>query len=178
VRKSLEDTWLYLQSEGEETPRRPNGLPFVPDAMPNIDDTELGLTYHKYRLEDADNGRLTMPRTFFGRSWFARVNFAATDLSESRMCWNEFDECDFSGADLTRCDMRGSIFTDCKFVGANLRGADLRRSSFDGCDFADAAMTEAVAADDCSEGCVDDFVTPEQRAVMVHVDDGPEPPGG
>ena len=35
--------------------------------MTNHDDDELGFQYFKYRLEDADNGDLTLPRTFFGR---------------------------------------------------------------------------------------------------------------
>lgn len=167
MRKSLEDTWLYLESEGEDMPRRPDGRAFVHDAMPNHDDAELGFQYFKYCLEDADNSNLTLSRTFFGRSWFARVRFVNSDLSESRMCWNEFDGCDFSGADLSKCDMRACIFKDCQFVGAILRGADLRRSTFDGCNFAVAALTGAIAADENSEGCVDDFVSSEQRGVMV-----------
>ena len=73
MRKSLENTWRFLESEGEETPRRPDGQPFVHDAMPNHDEDELGFHYYKYRLEDANNGSLTLPRTFFGRSWFARA---------------------------------------------------------------------------------------------------------
>jgi uncharacterized protein YjbI with pentapeptide repeats len=178
MRKSLEDTWRYLSSQGEETPRRRDGRPFVHDAMPNHDDEELGFSYFKYWLEDADNSNLTLPRTFFGRSWFARVSFANTDLSESRMCWNEFSECDFSASDLSGCDMRASVFKDCKFVGAILRGADLRRSTFDGCDFTGAELAGAVAADENSEGSVDEYVSEEQQAVMVFQDDGPEPPGG
>src|SRR5262249_42883491 len=148
------------------------------DRMPSHDDEELGFSYFRYRLEDADNSNLTLPRTFFGRSGFNQVSFANSDLSESRMCWNDFDECDFSGADLSGCDMRASNFKDCKFVGAILRGADLRRSTFDGCDFAEADLAGAVAADENSEGSVDEYVSEKQMAVMVFVDDGPEPPGG
>jgi len=54
-RKSLEATWKFLASEGEKTPRRANRRPFVPDAMPNIEDEQSGFTYYKYRLEDANN---------------------------------------------------------------------------------------------------------------------------
>jgi BTB/POZ domain-containing protein KCTD9 len=180
MRKSLEETWRYLESEGEEVRRHPDGRPVVRDGMPSIDDEEpLGFTYYKYRLEDADNSNLTLPRTFFGRSRFARVTFANTDLSESRMCWNEFDRCDFSGADLSGCDMRSSIFKKCKFVGAVLRGADLRRSSFKKCDFTGAVLAGAIAEDEDAIGCVQDYLTDEQQAVMVWVpDSGPEPPGG
>src|SRR5262245_2116933 len=124
MRKSLEETWRYLEAEGEDVPRRPDGRPFVPDRMPNHDDEELGFSYCRYRLEDADNSNLTLPRTFFGRSLFVRVSFANTDLSGSRMCWNDFNKCDFSGADLSDCDMRASHFLGCRFVGAVLRGAD------------------------------------------------------
>jgi BTB/POZ domain-containing protein KCTD9 len=179
MRKSLEDTWRYLESEGEETPRRADSCPFVHESMPNIDDEELGFHYYKYRLEDADNSNLTLPRTFFGRSWFVRVNFANTDLSESRMCWNEFDGCDFSGADLSRCDMRSSIFKGCRFVGTTLRGADFRRSGFEACDFTGADLTGTVAEDEDAINCVQDFLTDEQQAVMVwSPDEGPEAPGG
>jgi hypothetical protein len=177
MRKSLEEIWRYLESQGEETPRRPDGRPFIHDAMPNHDDEELGFHYYKYRLEDADNGGLTLPRTFFGRSWFARVSFAGTDLAESRMCWNEFEACDFSGADLSRCDLRASVFKSCTFVAADLRGADLRRTSFEDCDFTGADLTGAVAEDEA--GGVEDFLSEAQQAVVAwSPDEGPEPPGG
>ena len=179
MRKSLEDTWQYLATEGEETPRRPDGRPFIHDRMPSHDDEELGFCYFRYRLEDADNSNLTLPRTFFCRSWFARVSFANTDLSESRMCWNEFEACDFSGADLSGCDMRASNFIGCKFVGAVLREADLRRSSFESCDFTGAELAGAVAEDEDFDGCVHDFLSAEQQAVMaLSADEGPVPPGG
>jgi uncharacterized protein YjbI with pentapeptide repeats len=179
VRKDLEATWLYLEQEGERAPRDASGKPFVPAQMPNFDDEELGLSYYKYRLEEADNGDLCMPRTFFGRSWFVRFRFANTDLSESRMCWNDFEQCDFSGANLTQCDMRASIFRGCKFVGAVLRGADLRCSSFESCDFSRADLTDAIAEDEDAIGCVQDYLSDEQQAVMQWLEDsGPEPPGG
>jgi uncharacterized protein YjbI with pentapeptide repeats len=174
----LEETWRYLESQGEETPRRPDGQPFVHDRMPSHDDEELGFSYFRYRLEDADNSNLTLPRTFFGRSWFVRVTFAGADLSESRMCWNDFDDCDFSGADLSACDMRASHFKGCRFVGAVLRSADLRRSSFEDCDFTGAELAGAVAEDGDFEGTVYDYLSPEQQAGLSLTDEGPEPPGG
>jgi uncharacterized protein YjbI with pentapeptide repeats len=179
MRRSLEDTWRFLESEGMTMPRRPDGRPFLHDAMPNHDDQELGFSYYKSVLEDADCGNLTLPRTFFGRSWFVRSSFANSDLSESRMCWNDFDECDFSGTDLSGCDMRASKFKGCKFVGAVLRSADLRRSTLEGCDFSGADLSNAVAEDADFQGCVQDFLSDDQQAGMVwSEDEGPEPPGG
>jgi uncharacterized protein YjbI with pentapeptide repeats len=180
ARKSLEETWRYLEAEGENVPRDATGRPFVPARMPGHDDDEpLGFSYFRYRLEDADNSNLTLPRTYCGRSLLCRVSFANTDLSESRMCWNDFEGCDFSGADLSGCDLRASNFKGCKFVGAVLRGADVRWSSFENCDFAGAELDCAVAEDEDAIGCVQDYLTDEQRAVMVWTEDsGPEPPGG
>jgi len=153
--------------------------------MPSYDDeAPLGLGYFKSGLEDADRSGLTMPRTFFGRSGFYRVRFMDSDLSESRMCWNDFEHCDFSGADLSRCDMRAARFTGCKFVGAILRGVDLHRSYFKDCDFTGADLTGAVAEDgilytDSDHTGVADFLTKKQQAVMTWTpDEGPEPPGG
>ena len=117
-------------------------------------------------------------RTSGGRC-YTRVSFANTDLSESRMCWSDFVECDFSGADLSRCDMRASLFKGCKFVGAMPPGADLRRSSFEDCDFTGAELAGAVAEDEDFQGCVQDYLTDEQQEVMTWSDDeGPQPPGG
>jgi uncharacterized protein YjbI with pentapeptide repeats len=178
VRKSLEDTWRFLEAEGWEPPRR-DGHPLVSAAMPNFDDEDPRFSFFRHRLEDADLSNLTLPRTFFGRSWFICVKFSGTDLSESRMCWNDFDECDFSGADLSGCDMRASIFRGCKFSGTLLRGADLRRSTFKDCDFVGAELAGAVAEDADFQGCVQGFLSEDQQAVMAWaLDEGPEPPGG
>lgn len=161
-------------------PRHPGGRPFVPERMPNFDDNQpLGFSYFRSGLEDAERSHLTMPRTFFGRSGLSRVNFTNTDLSESRMCWNDFDDCDFSSADLSGCDMRASRYTRCKFVGAVLRNADLRRSTFQECDFTGADLSGTVASDEDFDGCVLDLISPEQRGLMTLSEDGgPEPPGG
>ncbi len=178
ARKSLDETWRYLEAKGERVPRDAAGRPFVPAQMPSYDDDgPLGFSYFRYRLEDADNSNLTLPRTYFGRSLLRRVSFTNTDLSESRMCWNDFEDCDFSGSDLSGCDMRASNFTRCRFVGAVLRGADLRRSFFKDCDFAGAELAGAVAEDEI--GCAQLDLTDEQGAVMAWAEDaGPEPPGG
>jgi uncharacterized protein (TIGR02996 family) len=184
-RKSLEETWRYLQAQGAKMPRDPAGRPFVPPQMPSYDDDEpLGFGYFKSGLEDADRSGMTLPRTYFGRSGFSRVRFTDSDLSESRMCWNDFDSCDFSGADLSRCDMRASNFTGCKFVGAMLRGADLHRSYFKGCDFSGADLTGAVAEGGIlytrsgHTGLADCLTKEQQAVVMWTSDEGPQPPGG
>jgi uncharacterized protein YjbI with pentapeptide repeats len=147
--------------------------------MPSIYDEEPRLSFYKSGLTDADRSHLTMPRTFFGRSWLIRTNFAGTDLSESRMCWNDFDDCDFAGADLSGCDMRASIFRRCSFAGAVLRGADLRRSTFDGCNFTGADLSGAVAEGTGSRARLRELLSTAQVAVVSWAEDaGPEPPGG
>jgi BTB/POZ domain-containing protein KCTD9 len=75
--------------------------------------------------------------------------------------------------------MRASNFIGCKFVGAVLRDADLRRSSFEFCGFTGAEMSGAIAEDEDAIGCVQDFLSAEQQAVIAwSPDEGPEPPGG
>lgn len=179
MRKSLEETWRYLESQHARVPRHPDGSPAVPDRMPSFDDEEPGFSYFRSGLEDADRGHLTMPRTFFGRSWLIRVNFSGTDLSDSRMCWNDFDDCDFTGADLSACDMRASIFRRCTFEGAILSDADLRHSTFDGCVFTRAELTGAIAEGAGPRARLRDLLSEAQRAVIDWAEDGgPEPPGG
>jgi uncharacterized protein YjbI with pentapeptide repeats len=183
-RRSLKQTWRHLESQGEEMPRDSAGRPFVPPQMPSYEDTELGFSFFGRGGQVDDYSNLTLPRTYFGHSTLTRLRFANTDLSGSRMCWNDFVGCDFSGADLSRCDMRASLFTGCKFVEAVLRGADLRRSYFKGCDFTGADLTGAVAEGGIlytrsGHTGVADLLTIEQQAVMTWApDEGPVPPGG
>jgi len=167
VRKSLEETWQYLEAKGETMPRDPSGCPFIPTAVPNDYDEELGYSFFRTRLEDYDLSHLSLPRTFFGRSELGRVSFAGTDLSESRMCWNDFVGCDFYRTDLSRCDMRASKFEQCRFVGASLRGADLRRSSFEGCEFSGADLTGAIAEKNYGMG----RLTDEQKSGIIWAED-------
>ncbi len=179
TRRSLEDTWEYLETHGEEMPRYSDGRPFVPPRMPNYEDEELGFSFFGRGGEVEYYSNLTLPRTYFGHSTLTRLSFANTELSGSRMCWNDFVECDFSGSDLSGCDMRASKFAGCKFTEALLRDADLRRSSFEDCDFSGANLAGAVAEDEDAIGCVQDCLTKEQQAVMVwSPDSGDEPPGG
>jgi uncharacterized protein YjbI with pentapeptide repeats len=160
-------------------PRTAEGEPFVPPGMPNYDDEELGFSFFRHVVEDADFSDLTLPCTFFGRSGLSSVSFRNTDLSGSRMCWNDFIGCDFSGADLSACDMRASLFEECKFSEAVLRGADLRLSTFNDCDFSGADLTGAVADEEETAEYLCDLLTDEQKgAITWREDGGEEPPGG
>ena len=176
ARLPLEATWEYLRAHGYEAPTDAGGRPLIGGAMPSFDDSVLGLHFFRTGLEDEDLGALTIPRTYFARSEFRRVAFRDTDLSESRMCWNDWLECDFSQADLTGADMRASLYEQCRFVGAALAGADLRRSRFEACDFAAARMRGAKLTYRQGAGL---GLTERQRyEVDWQAEDGPEPPGG
>ncbi len=179
MRKSLEETWRYLESLHSDVPRHPDGSPAVPDRMPTIYDEVSRLGFFRTGRDGTDLSCLTMPRTFFGRSLFERVSFAGTDLSGSCLCWNDFNDCDFTGADLSGCDLRASLFERCSFAGAVLRGADLRRSTFDGCSFTGAELSGAVAEGTGSRARLRELLGAEQVAAVTWVEDaGPEPAGG
>jgi uncharacterized protein YjbI with pentapeptide repeats len=75
--------------------------------------------------------------------------------------------------------MRASNFKGCKFAGSVLRGADFRHSNFEACDFTGADARGAVAEDEDAIGCVQDYLTDQQKAMMAwEPNSGPEPPGG
>src|SRR5207249_264564 len=70
-RLPLVATWEYLKEQGYEVPEDEHGQPFVPDRMPGYDDEKpLGFSFFKTGLQEEDLARLTIPRTFFGRSEF------------------------------------------------------------------------------------------------------------
>ena len=178
-RRSLDETWQRLESQGEAMPRNSAGQPFVPPQMPNYEDKEVGFSFFGRGGQVEDYSNLTLPRTYFGHSTLTRLSFANTALSGSRMCWNDFIGCDFSRADLSGCDMRSSTFKNCLFAEAVLQGAGLRQSFFEDCDFAGADLTGAVVEDEDADGCVQNYLTGEQRAVMAwSPDSGELPPGG
>ena len=181
-RRSLEETWEFLdaQDDDEDVPRDASGNPFVPRQMPSHDDEVLGFSFFKSVTEDADYSILTLPRTFFGRSEFERVSFQNTDLSESRMCWNDFIECDFSLADLSACDMRASTYVRCKFDQAILKDADFRHSFFEDCTFAGANVTGVIVDEPSAKECeLFEALTNEQIALLEQwANPGPEPKGG
>lgn len=166
---------------GFEMPRDQDGDPFVSSEMPNHDDEDpIGVSFFKTGLEDADLSSLSLPRTFFGRSLFARVSFENTLLSDSRMCWTDFDECDFTGADLSGCDVRASNFEGCSFDNATLAGADLRSARFIGCSFIEGDLSHAIVdRQTAAESSFEDELTDGQRSSIHWVaSPGEEPPGG
>lgn len=176
-RKALEATWNYLDDYYRPMPRHSDGRPYIHHQMPSYYDEVLGFEFFRSGIENWDFSHLTIPRTFFGRSRIKSINFTDTNLSESRMCWNDFEECDFSNADLSRCDMRASIYENCKFTGTVLRGADMRRSSYLNCDFDDADLTDVIALE--SDKLVQNLLTDDQKAQMkLTKDPGEEPEGG
>jgi BTB/POZ domain-containing protein KCTD9 len=175
-RLSLQETWNYLTAQGGEPPVDASGQPFVPDHLPNHNDTVLGFSFFRTLLEDAKLENLTIPRTFFGHSGFERVSFRNSDVSESRMCWNDWVECDFTDAVLTGADLRGSEYVRCRFARADLTNADLRHSSFQDCDFTDARLHGARLTR--WQGTSLTLTAAQQAEIEWHMDDGPEPPGG
>jgi len=183
-RLSLEKTWQKLEEAGDEMPRTESGKPFVPESMPNYDDEVLGVEFFRTEVEDADYSFLTLPRTFFGRSELKKVNYQNSDLSESRMCWNDFIECDFSNADLSKCDMRSPNFENCNFSGANLKEADLRCAGMTNCNFTGADVTDVQALPahhlyHRNVGSIEALLTDEQCVSIDWTDDaGEEAPGG
>lgn len=102
--------WLFVQGwDGESEPPMQNTRPSPHDNHP------CGINFFKTRLEGERNKKirlenLTLPRTYINRTGLVRVSFARSDLSESFMCWNDFENCDFTEADLSGCDMRASFF--------------------------------------------------------------------
>ncbi len=159
-------------------PRTASGEPFIPPGMPNYnDDDERGFRFFRAIESDSRFSGLSLPRTYFGRSLLERTSFANTDLTESRMCWNDFEDCDFTGADLTGCDMRSSTFRRCKFVEAAMCGADLRGSKFEACEFRGADLSGVLIEGDDAE-FADCLSEQQDLVVMWTPDSGPEPPGG
>ncbi len=180
MRKTLDQTWQYLESMGQEMPRLTDGAPHLPSRMPNFDDEDaVNATFFRSGWEGTDLSELTLPRTYFGRSSFQDVSFRGSELVESRMCWNDFIRCDFSEADLSRCDMRAVRFEACIFRGADLSGADLRRSSFDACILEGAKLAGAIAhRHSAAEDLVPLLTKAQREEVRWVMELGDEPPGG
>src|SRR5688572_5747799 len=134
TRLSYEESCRLLQSLGY---LYGGTIPPLPARMPYADDENPGVSFYKTRVTGEGLENLTIPRTYFGRSQVGPISFRNTDLSESVLCWNDFEGVDFGACDLSRSDLRASNFERVRFVAADLRGGDLRRSSFVACDFTD-----------------------------------------
>jgi hypothetical protein len=187
TRLSYEESCRLLQRLGYPDVGAGGVIPPIPDHRPQIDDDPIGVTFFRTFVgQDIDEGdddashrnleNLTLPRTFFGRSYIQHVSFKNTDLSESTLCWNDFSEVDFTDADLSGCDLRASNFSETYFVRANLRDADFRRSTLEACDFTGADMRGAKLTRDQDKYI---FLSQEQQGVIDWQEsDGEEPPGG
>lgn len=136
-RLTAEHSFKHIRDSGWDAPDEASALPA---KMPSVSDTELGLRFFRTCVSNEQFDDLTIPRTFYGRSEIKSVTFECSDLSESRMCWNDWEHCDFRGANLSGCDLRRSTFEYCYFIGTNLTGADLRGARFEKCSFSGAVM--------------------------------------
>ena len=164
---------LGLLTAGEPPPQ--------PSRMPRQDDEHpLGVSFFRTFVGSEDTpldlSRLALPRTFMGRSQFQGVSFRGCDLSESRMCWNDFVQVDFGEALLIKADLRASVYEQVCFDGADLSGADLRSCELDRCTFEGAIMkgTQVVR-----EQAAELELSPSQTGdILWHLSAGDEPPGG
>lgn len=173
MRRTYAESCVELQRTGLLEPGR---FPSVPDHQPRHDDSApLGVNFFRTRVE-GDLSRMTLPRTFIGRSEVCDASFCNSDLSESTLCWCDFSRVDFSDACLRASDLRASSLEQVSFVRCDLRGADLRRSCFKHCDFAESDMRGAkLTRNQMSQLAL----SPQQLAgVAWQVDDGDEPGGG
>ena len=187
ARLSYEESCRLLRRLGYPDVGAGGVIPPIPDHRPQIDDDPIGVTFFRtfvgQDIKEGDDDvshrdleNLTLPRTFFGRSYIQHVSFKNTDLSESTLCWNDFEEVNFTDADLSGCDLRASIFSEVDFVRANLRNADLRHTNFEACDFTDADMRGATLTDEQGEQI--DLSEKQRQAIDWQASDGDEPPGG
>lgn len=176
-RLSYEESCRVLQKLGFLDAGADGAIPPMPDHLPQCDDEEpLGVSFFRTFVGEGDLENLTLPRTFFGRSEIGPLSFKNTDLSESNLCWNDFNEVSFEDADLSGSDLRASVYNSVKFVRTNLRHADLRLSTFDSCDFTNAELQGAKLTREQAE---DLGLTDEQRNVIDWQEtEGDEPPGG
>jgi uncharacterized protein YjbI with pentapeptide repeats len=142
-RMSYEQSWAVLQSQGWiDSTEQPN----KPSRPPRYDDVEFGVSFFRTRVEGAKFERLVVPGMFVSRSEITNSSFHDSDLSESVMNWNDFENVDFASANLYGCDLRGCNFRRVSFAGACLKNADLRHNSLDSCDFTEADLTGSFSA--------------------------------
>ena len=55
MRKSLEDTWRFLESKHSDVPRHLDGRPLIRDRMPIVYDEMRALACHYLRMERPDH---------------------------------------------------------------------------------------------------------------------------
>src|ERR1700691_4388161 len=112
TRRSYEESCRVLLQLGYPDAGADGATPPIPDHGPPFDDeAPMGVSFFRtfvgqdieHGVEDVRDGdleNLTL-RTFFGRSHIHHVSFKNTDLSESAMCWNDFNEVNFTDTDLS-----------------------------------------------------------------------------
>ncbi|QWT19341.1 pentapeptide repeat-containing protein [Bacillus sp. NP157] len=155
---------------GEEPPLLPSRMPH-----PN-DDYPWGLRIFRTEVEHAELSHLTLPRTFISRSLVAKSRLDDTDLSESFLCWNDFERVSFRAAVLARCDLRASHFISVDFTDADLSESDLRHSGFAGCTFEGANLSGAILCE--AQAPMLALSTLQRDSICWTKDDGAEPDGG
>ncbi len=171
-RHSYEDSCRLLQKLGA----LPAGkIPHLPASIPAYDDELIGVSFFRTLVGKNSLDNLTLPRSFFGRSEIQGTSFKNTDLSESRLCWNDFVEVDFTETKLEGSDLRASVYERVKFVRADLQNADLRRATFRDCDFTGASLHGAKLSKNAK---VLESLALDQRTVIDYQPEGEEPPGG
>lgn len=187
-RLSYQESCRLLQRLGYPDVGAEGVIPPMPDHRPQCDDEgPLGVTFFRTFVgQDLEQGdphvghgnleNLTLPRTFFGRSYIHHVSFKNTDLSESTLCWNDFFEVNFTDADLSGCDFRALNFSESTFVRAILRNVDFRHSNFEACDFTVADMRGAKLTREQGEQII--LSEQQQKVIDWQESDGEEPPGG
>ena len=168
MRLSYDQSCVRLGHESTE-------IPPLPSSAPRYDDEILGLRFYKTGIEQQEWRSLTIPRTFVGRSLVEDASIIDCDLSESVMCWNDFNSVDFSQSDLSKTDLRSSNFIGVDFSGCNLSEADFRGSGLERCSFQGANLDGAIL----ETGWHGELpFTEEQKESIAWVDEPGEPPPG
>ena len=114
-RKSYEESCQHLMELGwiEE-------IPPLPTAPPKNDDSLMGLSFYRTRMEDENENEpfegLTIPRTFISRTVIDVFSFSGSDLTESTVNWNNIEDTSFMNCILQCCDLRANSFEACELV--------------------------------------------------------------
>jgi Uncharacterized low-complexity proteins len=143
-RLSLEETWKWLDVSGFDPPITADGKPRMCAGHPSTYSdpaTEGGLGFFRTDLQYQAMDKLTLPRTYVGKTEVSYTSFKNSDLHESLFLESTFNDCDFTGADLANSRIAAK-FVRSRFTDANLSGADLRWSQFESCSFKDASLRQ------------------------------------
>jgi uncharacterized protein YjbI with pentapeptide repeats len=117
-----------------------NEFPPIPSQRPRHDDSgPPGVSFFRTEVT-GELSNLTLLRTFFGKSEIREASFRNTDLTESTLCWCDFEDMDFSDACLRDSDLRAANFDRVNFSRCDLRGSDLRLAHFNNCVFEGAVV--------------------------------------